>query len=478
MKHLKITFLFLLTSALAHAGAGYQIKGQIDNFEGKELYLAHYLGDKVYIDDTTTVQSNGHFVFEGSEPLPAGMYVLVIPPDNKFVELLVTEEEQQFSLQLDATRLTEDVIFRNARDNALFYDYIHFMQEKRRTYEELKQQAEELAARRQKNIEADIQQYRQQVIREYPNTLTATIIKSQLDVEPPAFNGDAEEVQFKSFYYRKKHFFDSVKEDKRFFKSRIFFDMATFYTDKMTPQHPDSINHSIDHVLNIVEADSLAFRFYFVHFMNKYAKSKYVGMDAVYVHMVDRYTRAGRTDFISVEEREKMLDNATRWAPILVGKTAPEIELYELDVPGTLERKEAEKEMDRFALAGPTSLHGVIADFTVLVFWHPDCGYCKKAMPKIVDFYEQYRDRGVEVFAVCDEYYKGIPACAEALQNYGALKWINAVDPLLRSKYKQKFDVQSTPMIYVLDERKEIVLKKIGAEQLSQLMDELLKEKK
>lgn len=33
-------------------------------------------------------------------------------------------------------------------------------------------------------------------------------------------------------------------------------------------------------------------------------------------------------------------------------------------------------------------------------------------------------------------------------------------------------------MIYVLDERKEIVLKKIGAEQLPQLMDELLKEKK
>ncbi len=65
------TLFCLIIAGSAWAGAGYRIQIQIDNYEGEELYLAHYLGDKVYIDDTTSVQTDGLFLFEGEEKLPA-----------------------------------------------------------------------------------------------------------------------------------------------------------------------------------------------------------------------------------------------------------------------------------------------------------------------------------------------------------------------------------------------------------------------
>ncbi len=55
--------------------------------------------------------------------------------------------------------------------------------------------------------------------------------------------------------------------------------MAGRYIDKMTVQHPDSISRSADEILTLVEPDSLAFRFYFIHLFNKYANSKFVGME-------------------------------------------------------------------------------------------------------------------------------------------------------------------------------------------------------
>ncbi len=55
--------------------------------------------------------------------------------------------------------------------------------------------------------------------------------------------------------------------------------------------------------------------------------------------------------------------------------------------------------------------------------------------------------------------------------------WMNASDAYLRSRFKQKYDVSSTPQIYVLDSDKKIIMKKVGSDQLSKVMDHFLEEK-
>ncbi len=57
------------------------------------------------------------------------------------------------------------------------------------------------------------------------------------------------------------------------------------------------------------------------------------------------------------------------------------------------------------------------------------------------------------------------------------INWINAIDPFIKSKYKTLYDIKSTPQIYILDENKEIISKRIGAEQIAEVMDKILEMK-
>jgi len=52
------------------------------------------------------------------------------------------------------------------------------------------------------------------------------------------------------------------------------------------------------------------------------------------------------------------------------------------------------------------------------------------------------------------------------------------IDPYYRSRYKQIYNVKSTPVIYILDEKKEILAKRIGADQIGEVMDKIIERDK
>ena len=70
----------------------------------------------------------------------------------------------------------------------------------------------------------------------------------------------------------------------------------------MTVQHPDSVSIAVDRILSLVEPSKETYKFYLIHFLNEYAKSKFVGMDAVYVHLGEKYYCCGMCDLRVVSE--------------------------------------------------------------------------------------------------------------------------------------------------------------------------------
>jgi len=78
------------------------------------------------------------------------------------------------------------------------------------------------------------------------------------------------------------------------------------------------------------------------------------------------------------------------------------------------------------------------------------------------------KDRGVEVFSVCttndrQEWEKYI---AE-----NKLTWINGWDPQRATNYGYYYNVQSTPMIYILDRDKKIIAKKLSVDDIPAFID-------
>ena len=121
----------------------------------------------------------------------------------------------------------------------------------------------------------------------------------------------------------------------------------------------------------------------------------------------------------------------------------------------------------------PISLHDVKAKYTILLIWAPDCGHCKQSMPSIKKFYEEYKSKGVEIFAVCSKTGPDEKTCWEGVSQLGMGGWINTSDPQHKSKFRLVYDVKTTPQVYFLDENKKILTKKIAGEQFKEVMDKI-----
>lgn len=479
MKKTFLLFLSFIFTLTVFAVEDYQIKVSIKNYELDKLILAHYLGSSILVDDTATISEDGTFIFDKDKDLAAGIYLLVIPPDNQYIEIFLTEEEKQYSLTFDATTLTRDLEFTNAPDNSLFYEYLGYMQQKRpemealiKTIQEGKAAEKDIKKEEQalEQLQKMVKEYQENIIQNHPNKLTSTLLRSNKRIEIPKFEGEEQEVRLQEYLYRRAHFFDHIRDDPRFFRSKFCNEMITYYMDNLTVPQPDSVIQSIDEILKLVEPDQVAFKSYFYNYLNKFYSSEYMGMDAVFVHMVKEYTMKGKTSFFSEESNAKIIKDALLWEKTLIGRTVPDLKNYVLDIEESIKVKDAADENRRFALDGKTNLTDVTKPYTVVVFWAPDCGHCKKSMPVLVDFYEKHSDL-VEVFGVCHTDFRQFGDCAQKLKEYKAIKWINTVDPYF--KYIKDYNIETTPLILLLDADKKVLFKKIAADKLEVALEQM-----
>lgn len=124
-------FAFIcLFVAPAIGGDGFNIAVKIDGYEQSELYLGYFYGDKQYLRDTSTVNDEGFFVFSGEEELEGGVYLLVLAPDNRYIQILLNPGEQHFKITTTYEKSTENMAVEGSPSNALFYEYVKFLGER------------------------------------------------------------------------------------------------------------------------------------------------------------------------------------------------------------------------------------------------------------------------------------------------------------------------------------------------------------
>ncbi|MCR9050766.1 MAG: thioredoxin-like domain-containing protein [Phaeodactylibacter xiamenensis] len=464
MRSLLLVFSLALVAVCSlNAQSGYAIKAEIDGYEEEELYLGYYYGNKQYLVDTAQMKG-GKFLFEDDEPLEPGVYLVVMAPDNNFFQILITEDEQQFAFRTSKDAPSEDMKLEQAPDNQLFYSYMNFLDEQKPAAEEIgkameaassDKEKERLEAKRAK-LDEKVKNYQETLIAKHPNTLTAAIINANLPLEMPEFEGTEEEVQRKRWRYSQKHYFDNIDlADPRMLRTPFLFQRVDHYVNKLQVQHPDTVARAVEYVLEQMRPAEESFKYYLIHFLNEAAKSKMVGMDAAYVYLVDKYYATGQASWTDEEQLEKIIDNAKTLKPLLIGKIAPDIQL---------QTKEGE----------PRSLHEIESEYTILYFWRYDCGHCKKSTPHMKEFYEKYKDKGVKLVSVCTKFTDEIEGCWDYIDENEIGDWMHLVDPYHRSRYMKVYNIKSTPQLYVLDRNKEILSKRIGAEQLEEVMDRII----
>ncbi|MFT6814547.1 MAG: thiol-disulfide isomerase/thioredoxin [Sphingobacteriales bacterium] len=472
---LLIAFTLLFSnSVLSQTQTGYKIEAQFKGISDTTCLLAYYYADqsKTFVKDTFRIDSKGKCIIESDEDMPWGMYILAPGKNLGFIDLLIDDENRNFSLTADITDLIMTAKFTGSPQNEDLYAYRRFAGKKQETlqpmFEELKKLREEDGDTARINKirdiltknEKEIIQFRTDYIKKKPNSFTSQLFTIMGDIDVPDAPVDENGVKDSTFAYRyyKKHYFDGVNfADDRIIRTPVFKNKLERYFDQLVIQIPDSINKDADDLIARIEGQEI-FKYVIQHITNEAANSKIMGMDAVYVHMVEKYYNKETAYWLDDTQLIRLNSIAKAKKPTLIGATAPDVTLK--DTAGNYRR-----------------LHSVNADYTAVYFWDPDCGHCKKATPKMLALFNKMDSLGVsfQVYGVYTE--NEIPKWKEYIIENN-LRWINVEDIDYKTGVKFIYDIKSTPAIFLLDKDKKVIAKQLGAEQLEDFMERLIKKEK
>ena len=191
-----------------------------------------------------------------------------------------------------------------------------------------------------------------------------------------------------------------------------------------------------------------------------------MGQDAVFVHLFNKYHSKGLSPWLNEKQNEAITRRAYMLMANLVGERAANLEM--LDTSGKV-----------------SSLYDVKADYTVVVFWDPNCGHCKEEVPRLDSFYRAvWKAQNVKMYAVNTEYDKTNWMKFINEKNLGnwqhvhyTLEMLKADTEAQRPSFRQLYDITQTPTIYLLDEQKRIIGKKLTPQQLNDLLQVKVKTK-
>ena len=119
-----ILFHFLLAASVATTAQTYRVILQ-SNYTSGIVYLTHYLGSSLNVDDSAAVNNKGVAIFEGNKKLPSGIYAIVFPGKKLTADFLIGEE-QVLNIVADSNNILQMKVT-GSKEHDLFFEYQQFV---------------------------------------------------------------------------------------------------------------------------------------------------------------------------------------------------------------------------------------------------------------------------------------------------------------------------------------------------------------
>jgi thiol-disulfide isomerase/thioredoxin len=440
------------------------IKLTVKGLENSTMILANYYGDKQYVKDTIKFDQHATIVLKADTMLPGGVYLAVFPAlGNRYFEFIIAENK--FSLETDTNDLAKHLKVSGSVENKLFYDDMKFLAHSKEVSDSLVKLYKAATAAKNtadadkykgqlQDIDKEVKDKRNSVITGYPTLFYSKMLNAMKDITVPEPPRDAAGKLIDSAWqwrYYKTHYWDNVDlKDERLLRCPVFHNKLKTFMTQTVVQIPDSIDAAGDDLLAKTDMKNEVYRYIITYIFNEMANSKIMGFDESYVHFGKYYFCKGLCPWVDSVKLYKICDRVNRLEPVLVGKRAQKLIL---PVDSTENQWK--------------SLYDVKAKYTIVVFWDPDCGHCKKELPVLIEAYHDLKKKGIDVAGYA-------PAIME-IENYkdwiefiqkNNLDWTNVCDSKRHSNFRFEWDIQSTPQIYILDKDKVIKARRIGADQV------------
>tara|TARA_X000000368_G_scaffold75271_1_gene55709 strand:+ start:602 stop:2032 length:1431 start_codon:yes stop_codon:yes gene_type:complete len=473
MKHFLFILSFIYCISSDAQSNNYKIEGEIIGLKDTSILLGCYFRDSGQAIDTA-YSKNGKFIFTGDKKLKKGMYFIMLPNYN--LQLVINEKEIKFKTSLKNP--VKDMIFSKSLENQPFYNYLSFINEQQKIVAPLREklkssnnnQNQEIK-KKLENIDKEIIKFRDDFINENKEKFFSDILKATLEpiIPDPNFDVKKNEKKFKEYQlnYYINHYWDNVNLlDSGIIRTSFFFNRLNTYFDKVVYQIPDSLIKYSNLLIKRSSNNKEVFRYIVGAVTDKYRVSKIMGFDAVFVEMVEKYHMTGLYAWKDSTNLLKMIERAGQISPNLIGKVAPEF----TDNNGTPFMKDLNDNIH--------TIQSIKANYTLLVFYGPSCGHCKKEIPKIKNTIDSLINLNYDIktLAVATEF--DVDEWKKFIKEQKIESWINVSDirfdndnnPVASSDWRSKYDIYSTPVVYLLDKEKKILAKRITHQQFADVI--------
>jgi len=430
------------------ASSGFKIQGKIKGLSNTDVYLAHYFGsNQQVIKDTARVDGNGAFVFQGTETLDQGLYLITFL-NNKFFDLVIGNAN--FSFETDTTDIVGEMKILGSPENEAFYD---FQKSMGATYQRLqgKMAPEQIRAQMLKEQNVWVNQH--------TKLFVSKLIKASFEPEIPAYSKpvksskDSADLFKYQYTYYKKHYFDNIDlNDERFIRTPFLQKKIDKFFEDLVVQESDSVSKDADRILAGIKNEAM--RKYVVYkIASTYENHNVVGTDGAFVHLAEKYY-VGEPQLWDTTTIRKMKERIKVIKPLLIGKRIPD--MFLTDPSGKL-----------------LTLSAVQANYTVVFIYDPECSHCKEETPKLLKMDAFFKSKNAVVFAACLVRDKKL--WRDFIETFKIQHWKNGIDIHINAKtgkeeyytdFLNTYDAYATPVVYILDKNKKIIGKRIPVDKI------------
>lgn len=459
-------YLFLVFFGLVYQfsqAQSHKIDVELPHFANKKIYLGFYYGALKGLQDSLVLDDKGKGSFQGSNPLHKGIYFIVSPQREIMFEVLIPEN-QNFSIQSNAASFPYNVMFQGSPENQVFNQFSNQANYFGQAINRLMNipDPSPLVKDSIQTYQKRLKDARNNVINYDPNSMISLFFKAMEEPEIPASyqqaGGRVDTIALRKYF--KDNYWGPVDfTDPMYIRTPFFENKLNVYFENIVAPVADSIIKEVDYMLAFASVSEEMYRYLMLYFINKYIQPQYMGQDAVFVYLFEKHIAPGKTNFIPKENLDFIEQRAYSLMANLIGKEAANLDLIDLSGKNI-------------------SLYNISAPLTVICFWDPTCSHCKEVLPKLDSLYQnEWKQKGIVLLAV--NIGQDLKLWKEYIAEHKIDSWIHgyrdqkAEEQLIAQKkpgYKQLYDINQTPLLYLLDEKKRIVAKRLNFQQLNDMI--------
>ena len=422
----RILLIFLLTFAPIVMMSQVNIRVEIENHDDSLYYLLKYKSDKSLVAiDTSTVEKD-KTIFKQNANYPEGIYVLADSKQNPIFEILLGKD-QKFSITVGDLMRNDTYIIKGSKETSAYF-YIYNKTNYNRLYiKALESEIEYFPdnAKKIDSIKLNYNKYLESIRIKDRNSFLKTYIGYNKEIIVP------QEYKNKSEQYIIDHYFDDMSlSDIRILNTRLLKNkLDDYFNNYMSKQSTDVILQKIDYLIGRTTAGYRDIPQDLVNhevrdYILWYLYSKYFDNDIIYTHLSDVYFSKLEINNLTENIRSEIVKRADILRKITIGRLAPTFTYIDDD-------------------GNKINLSEIDSKNTILFFYKPDCQRCIREKRILGLVKNRQKDLTILYINISEENYHNVS-----------------------QDIAVKYDIKTTPTIYILDKDKRITAKNIKAEEI------------